>query len=51
MKKKYIVPVLNIVHIATHQMIAVSLGVNSETQTDVQYSKDEGDWDDDLWDD
>ena len=49
MKKKYIIPVLNIVQTATYQMVAVSkLDVDSEKTTSTQYTKDQGSWGD-VW--
>lgn len=50
MKKAYIIPVLNIVHTATHQMIAQSkLDVDSNKSTSTQYTKESGSWGD-IWD-
>ena len=52
MKKIYLTPQITVVHIQASQMIAQSLGFKNGTVTDENnvMTKDEGDWDDDLWD-
>ena len=50
MKKIYMIPELHVVEIQCETLIAESLIKNSEGDGGAQLTKDEGDWDDDLWD-
>jgi len=52
-KKIYMSPALQIVEIHTEKLIAESLGFVDDEISDPNQvgTKDQGDWDDDLWDD
>ena len=50
-KKIYMTPALQIVSVSATHMLAESLVADPTKEVNANFTKDEGDWDDDLWDD